>query len=112
MIQEFTGNVYVLVKIHLKKLDNSIHFQVLLFLLLDWLLIRRNALGSSPLCLSFRRHPSGKFGYSYSSGGCGMGGPDWTGAQGGYAGGSLGPGTGGQGAFGHHKRSTNMILSV
>jgi uncharacterized membrane protein YgcG len=87
--------------------------QVLLFLLLDWLLIRRNALGSSPLCLSFRRHPSSKFGSSSGTGGMGGGGADWSqGTQGGgYAGGSLALSSG-QSVFGHHKRSTNMILSV
>uniref|UniRef100_A0A915LC65 Uncharacterized protein n=1 Tax=Meloidogyne javanica TaxID=6303 RepID=A0A915LC65_MELJA len=57
---------------------------VLFFLLLDWLIIRRNA-----------------FGYA-------GGANDW---QGGAQGGNLPSGQAG-GLFGHHKRSTNMVLSV
>lgn len=85
--------------------------KVVVFLLLDWLLIRRNAL-SSPMCLSFRRHPSGKYGYAAAaSGGMGAGGADYYGAGGG--GGGMGQGAGGGGGpYGHHKRSTNLILSV
>uniref|UniRef100_A0A914H9P7 Uncharacterized protein n=1 Tax=Globodera rostochiensis TaxID=31243 RepID=A0A914H9P7_GLORO len=95
---------------------------VVIFLLLDWLLIRRNALSSSSVCFSFRRHPSGKYGgyssASHCTGGAGMSGQDYFGiggtgggAGGGATGGS-GGGAGGAGPFGHHKRSTNLILSV
>ncbi|KAL3095409.1 hypothetical protein niasHS_007508 [Heterodera schachtii] len=94
---------------------------VVIFLLLDWLLIRRNALSSSSVCFSFRRHPSGKYGgyssASHCSGGAGMSGQDYFGigtasgaTNGGMGGG--GGGAGGVGLFGHHKRSTNLILSV
>uniref|UniRef100_A0A183BIA0 Glycine-rich cell wall structural protein 1 n=1 Tax=Globodera pallida TaxID=36090 RepID=A0A183BIA0_GLOPA len=97
--------------------------KVVIFLLLDWLLIRRNALSSSSVCFSFRRHPSGKYGgyssASHCTGSAGMSGQDYFGiggtgggAGGGGIGGGSGGGAGGAGPFGHHKRSTNLILSV
>ncbi|KAL7070478.1 hypothetical protein ACQ4LE_010511 [Meloidogyne hapla] len=86
---------------------------VLLFLLLDWLIIRRNAFGigsssssSSPLCLlSFRRQHKRSGGLTNYAGGTN----DW---QGGTQSGNIGPSGQAGGLFGHHKRSTNMVLSV